>query len=137
MGLSWSEAYRKAIRELMNDRTDDVAMGSASDFPDYKYRVGVIEEACRVARRPSGARVALVRVGADGGGQEHAEDAAPAKAGRHVRRRAGAARHRAVVVVEHGRVHVGAEAKYLLHARRVILLHRLAQQRVSGFGSPL
>ena len=43
MGLSWSEAYRKAIRELMNDRTDDVAMGSASDFADYKYRVGVIE----------------------------------------------------------------------------------------------
>ena len=43
MALSWSEAYRKAIRDTMNDRTDDIATGCAQDFPDYRYRVGVIE----------------------------------------------------------------------------------------------
>ena len=43
MALSWSEAYRKAIRDAMNDKTDDIATGSAQDFPDYRYRVGVIE----------------------------------------------------------------------------------------------
>jgi len=41
--LSWSEAYRKAIRDLMNNKTDDLAVGSASDFSDYRHRVGVIE----------------------------------------------------------------------------------------------
>ena len=43
MGLSWSEVYRKKLRELLNDKTDDLAVGSARDFPDYRYRVGVIE----------------------------------------------------------------------------------------------
>jgi len=27
----------------MNERADDIATGSAQDFPDYRYRVGVIE----------------------------------------------------------------------------------------------
>ena len=43
MPLSWSEAYRKAIRDLMNNKTDDLAVGSASDFSEYRHCVGVIE----------------------------------------------------------------------------------------------
>ena len=27
----------------MNNKADDIATGCASDFPDYKYHVGVIE----------------------------------------------------------------------------------------------
>ena len=41
--MSWSEAYRKAIRDIMNNKTDDLAVGSAQDFADYRYRVGIIE----------------------------------------------------------------------------------------------
>ena len=43
MPLSWSEAYRKAIRDLMNNKTDDLAVGCASDFSAYRHCVGVIE----------------------------------------------------------------------------------------------
>ena len=31
------------IREQMNNKADDLATGSASDFSDYRFRVGVIE----------------------------------------------------------------------------------------------
>lgn len=41
--MSWSEAYRKALRDIMNNKTDDLAVGSAQDFADYRYRVGTIE----------------------------------------------------------------------------------------------
>lgn len=41
--MSWSEAYRKALRDIMNNKTDDLAVGSAQDFADYRYRVGIIE----------------------------------------------------------------------------------------------
>jgi len=40
---SWSEAYKDALRSIMNDKADDVATGSAQDFADYRYMVGVIE----------------------------------------------------------------------------------------------
>jgi hypothetical protein len=40
---SWSEAYKETLRSVMNDKADDIATGSAQDFPDYRYRVGVIE----------------------------------------------------------------------------------------------
>ena len=43
MAMSWSEAYRKALRDIMNNKTDDLAVGSAQDFADYRHRVGVIE----------------------------------------------------------------------------------------------
>lgn len=43
MAMSWSEAYRKALRDIMNNKTDDLAVGSAQDFADYRYRVGIIE----------------------------------------------------------------------------------------------
>ena len=43
MAKSWSEADKEALRSVMNDKADDIATGSAQDFADYKYRVGVIE----------------------------------------------------------------------------------------------
>ena len=43
MAKSWSEAYKETLRSVMNDKADDIATGSAQDFPDYRYRVGVIE----------------------------------------------------------------------------------------------
>ena len=43
MGKSWSEVYRDSIRTLMNDKTDDVATGSAQDYADYHHQIGVIE----------------------------------------------------------------------------------------------
>lgn len=43
MAKSWSEAYKETLRSVMNDKADDIATGSAQDFSDYKYRVGVIE----------------------------------------------------------------------------------------------
>ena len=43
MRKSWSELFREKIREQMNNKADDLATGSASDFPDYRFRVGVIE----------------------------------------------------------------------------------------------
>ena len=43
MAKSWSEAYKDALRSIMNDKADDVATGSAQDFADYRYMVGVIE----------------------------------------------------------------------------------------------
>ena len=43
MAKSWSEAYKETLRSVMNDKADDIATGSAQDFADYKYRVGVIE----------------------------------------------------------------------------------------------
>ena len=43
MAKSWSEVYKDSLRKVMNERADDIATGSAQDFPDYRYRVGVIE----------------------------------------------------------------------------------------------
>ena len=43
MGKSWSELFLEKIRENMNNKADDIATGCASDFPDYKHHVGVIE----------------------------------------------------------------------------------------------
>lgn len=36
-------AYRKVLRGLMNERADDLAMGSAPSFDAYQKMVGVIE----------------------------------------------------------------------------------------------
>lgn len=36
-------AYRKALRGLMNERADDLAMGGASSFDAYQKMVGIIE----------------------------------------------------------------------------------------------
>ena len=40
---SWSESYKKRIRELLNDYADTVSGGSASDFAEYRRLCGVIE----------------------------------------------------------------------------------------------
>jgi hypothetical protein len=37
------EHLRRKLREAMNDKADDVAMGGATDFADYRHRVGIIE----------------------------------------------------------------------------------------------
>jgi len=36
-------SYRKILRELMNERADDLAMGGAASFDEYQKMVGVIE----------------------------------------------------------------------------------------------
>lgn len=36
-------SYRKILRDLMNERADDLAMGGASSFDEYQKMVGVIE----------------------------------------------------------------------------------------------
>ena len=43
MGKSWSELFLEKVRENLNNKADDIATGCASDFADYRYRVGVIE----------------------------------------------------------------------------------------------
>ena len=36
-------AYRKILRNLMNERADDLAMGGAKSFDEYQKMVGIIE----------------------------------------------------------------------------------------------
>ena len=36
-------SYRKILRDLMNERADDLVMGGASSFDEYQKMVGVIE----------------------------------------------------------------------------------------------
>lgn len=43
MGKSWSELFTEKIREHLNNKADDLATGCASDFADYRFRVGIIE----------------------------------------------------------------------------------------------
>ena len=43
MAKSWSELFLEKIRENLNNKADDLATGCASDFSDYRFRVGVIE----------------------------------------------------------------------------------------------
>ena len=43
MSKSWSELFKERLRENMNNKADDPSTGCASDFPDYRFRVGVIE----------------------------------------------------------------------------------------------
>jgi|TARA_R110000803_G_scaffold125275_4_gene192921 hypothetical protein len=43
MAASLSEVFISKLREYMNNKADDLATGCASDFADYKFRVGFIE----------------------------------------------------------------------------------------------
>ena len=43
MAKSWSGVYKDSLRKVMNERADDISTGSAQDYADYRYRVGVIE----------------------------------------------------------------------------------------------
>lgn len=44
------ELVRKKIRNKMNELADDIALGSAKDFPDYKYLTGIIAGLAMVER---------------------------------------------------------------------------------------
>tara|TARA_R110002012_G_scaffold101247_1_gene240117 strand:- start:2976 stop:3170 length:195 start_codon:yes stop_codon:yes gene_type:complete len=43
MAATLSEVFLAKLREYMNNKADDLATGCASDYADYKYRVGFIE----------------------------------------------------------------------------------------------
>lgn len=43
MGKPWSELFKDKLRDHLNNKADDLATGCASDFSDYRFRVGVIE----------------------------------------------------------------------------------------------
>jgi hypothetical protein len=43
MAASLSEVFLTKLREILNDKADDLATGCANDFADYRFRVGVIE----------------------------------------------------------------------------------------------
>ena len=44
------ELIRKKIRNKMNELADDIALGSAKDFSDYKYLTGIIAGLAMVER---------------------------------------------------------------------------------------
>ena len=37
------EKFKSRIRDLMNDRADNIATGSCTSFDEYKHQSGVIE----------------------------------------------------------------------------------------------
>jgi hypothetical protein len=43
MAGTLSEVFIAKLREYMNNKADDLATGCASDYADYKFRVGFIE----------------------------------------------------------------------------------------------
>ena len=43
LDLNAAQYLRKMLRERMNEVTDNLATGSASNFPEYRHDVGVIE----------------------------------------------------------------------------------------------
>lgn len=44
------EIIRKKIRNKMNELADDIALGSAKDFVEYKYLTGIISGLAMVER---------------------------------------------------------------------------------------
>lgn len=40
---SFEEQIRKRLREHLNNAADDIATGGATDYADYRFRVGVIQ----------------------------------------------------------------------------------------------
>ncbi len=44
------ELIQKKIREIMNHHADHIATGGASDWPDYRFHVGVIEGLAKAER---------------------------------------------------------------------------------------
>lgn len=44
------EYLRKKIRDIMNEHADHVATGAATDWPDYRYHVGIIEGLAKAER---------------------------------------------------------------------------------------
>jgi len=43
IGDTLIEKFKSRLRGLMNDRADNVATGSCTDFDEYKHQTGVIE----------------------------------------------------------------------------------------------
>jgi len=43
IGDTLIEKFKSRLRSLMNDRADNVATGSCTDFDEYKHQTGVIE----------------------------------------------------------------------------------------------
>lgn len=41
---------KKKIREMMNDIADDLALGGAQDFPQYKHMTGIIAGLAMIER---------------------------------------------------------------------------------------
>lgn len=44
------EVIRKKIRNKMNELADDIALGSAKDFNEYKYLTGIVAGLAMVER---------------------------------------------------------------------------------------
>lgn len=44
------EYLRSKIRDIMNEHADHIATGCASDWPDYRYQVGIIEGLAKAER---------------------------------------------------------------------------------------
>jgi hypothetical protein len=44
------EFLRKKVREIMNEHADHIACGSAVDWADYRFNVGVIEGLAKAER---------------------------------------------------------------------------------------
>lgn len=44
------QVIRQKIRNKMNELADDIALGSAKDFADYKYLTGIISGLAMVER---------------------------------------------------------------------------------------
>jgi|TARA_R100001480_G_scaffold18349_1_gene27818 hypothetical protein len=42
-GDSLIDKFKSKLRDLMNDRADNIATGSCADFDEYKHQTGVIE----------------------------------------------------------------------------------------------
>jgi hypothetical protein len=40
---SFEEQIRKRLRDHLNNAADDLATGGATDYADYRFRVGVIQ----------------------------------------------------------------------------------------------
>jgi|LakMenE18May11ns_1017448.scaffolds.fasta_scaffold7355229_2 hypothetical protein len=40
---SFEYLIKKKLREHLNNKADDLALGGAQDYADYRHRVGVIE----------------------------------------------------------------------------------------------
>jgi len=43
IGDTLIEKFKSRLRGLMNDRADNIATGSCTDFDEYKHQTGVIE----------------------------------------------------------------------------------------------
>ena len=43
IGSSLIDKFKSKLRDLMNDKADNIATGRCTDFDEYKHQTGVIE----------------------------------------------------------------------------------------------